>query len=72
MRYHARSLYVVLGLADTKQVRVNLFEDGNPLPKNSAGADVQFDAKRPLCRGDRQADVLRGSQSELRGPPNSD
>ena len=47
VRYHARSLYAVLSLADAKQIRVNLFEDGNPLPKDSAGADVQFDAKGP-------------------------
>ena len=32
---------------DAKQVRANLFEDGSPLPKNSAGADVKFDAKGP-------------------------
>ncbi len=45
VRYHARSLYAVLSLEGTKQVRVNLFQDGDPLPKDSAGADVQFDAK---------------------------
>jgi peroxiredoxin len=45
VRYHARSLYAVLSLKSSKQVRVDLFEDGNPLPKTEAGADVQFDAK---------------------------
>jgi len=45
VRYHARSLYGVLSLKGAKQVRVDLFEDGNPLPKDNAGADVQFDAK---------------------------
>ena len=45
VRYHARSLYSVLNLKGAKQVRVNLFQDGNPLPKENAGADVKFDAK---------------------------
>ena len=45
VRYHARSLYAVLSLSGAKQVRVNLFQDGSPLPKDSAGADVKFDAK---------------------------
>jgi hypothetical protein len=45
VRYHARSLYAVLSLSGAKQVRVNLFQDGSPLPKDSAGTDVQFDAK---------------------------
>lgn len=43
VRYHARSLYSVLSLDGAKSVRVDLFEDGNPLPKDNAGADVQFD-----------------------------
>jgi len=45
VRYHARSLYAVLSLAGAKQIRVNLFMDGGPFPKESAGADVKFDAK---------------------------
>jgi hypothetical protein len=45
IRYHARSLYSVLSLAGAKQLRVDLFQDGNPMPKQGAGADVQFDAK---------------------------
>ncbi len=45
IRYHARSLYSVLSLNGAKQVRVNLFEDGNPLSKQDAGADVKFDNK---------------------------
>ncbi len=45
VRYHARSLYAVLSLVHAKQVRVNLFQNGGPLPKESAGADVKFDAK---------------------------
>ncbi len=43
IRYQARSLYSVLSLSSRKSVRVNIFEDGNPLPKGSAGADVKFD-----------------------------
>ncbi len=45
LRYHAKSLYAVLSLEHVKEVRVNLFQDGSPLPKESAGADVKFDAK---------------------------
>ena len=45
VRYHARSLYAVLSLTGDKPVRVNLFQDGSPLPKESAGADVKFDAQ---------------------------
>lgn len=45
IRYHARSLYAVLSPGREKNVRVNLFQDGSPLPKDSAGTDVKFDAK---------------------------
>jgi peroxiredoxin len=45
IRYHARSLYAVLSLDGTKQVKVYLFQDGGPLPKNGAGSDVKFDSK---------------------------
>ena len=45
-KYHARSLYAVLSAADpAKPVRVDLLQDGSPLPKEDAGADVRFDAK---------------------------
>jgi len=47
LRYHARSLYAVMSLTRSKPVRVNLFQDGVPLPKESAGTDVQFDAQGP-------------------------
>ena len=45
IRYHARSLYSVMSPGHEKNVRVNLFQDGSPLPKDSAGTDVKFDAK---------------------------
>jgi peroxiredoxin len=45
IRYHARELYSVLSLEKAKQVRVDLIQDGGPLPKDAAGADVKFDAK---------------------------
>ncbi|HUO34783.1 MAG TPA: redoxin domain-containing protein [Candidatus Acidoferrum sp.] len=46
LRYHARSVYSVLSLADAKKpVRVYLLQDGKPIPKSDAGVDVQFDAK---------------------------
>ncbi len=45
VRYHARSMYAVLSLTGAKQVRVDLFEDGGPLAKEDAGADVKFDSK---------------------------
>jgi peroxiredoxin len=45
IRYHARSLYAVLSLDGAKQVKVYLFQDGEPLPKEGAGSDVKFDSK---------------------------
>jgi thiol-disulfide isomerase/thioredoxin len=45
LRYHARSLYAVLSLKNDRPIRVNLFQDGSPLPKDGAGADVKFDSK---------------------------
>jgi hypothetical protein len=45
IRYHARSVYAVLDAPAGKKVRVDLFEDGSPLPKDNSGADVQFDSK---------------------------
>jgi thiol-disulfide isomerase/thioredoxin len=45
IRYHARSLYAVLDAPAGKKVRIDLFEDGSPLPKDNSGADVQFDSK---------------------------
>ncbi len=45
VRYHAKSLYAVMSLTNAKHVRVDLFQDGGPLPKEAAGTDVQFDAK---------------------------
>jgi thiol-disulfide isomerase/thioredoxin len=45
LRYHGRSLYSVLSFNSAKPIRVNLFQDGIPLPKDSAGADVKFDDK---------------------------
>jgi thiol-disulfide isomerase/thioredoxin len=45
VRYHARSLYAVLSSESGKAVRVNFFQDGSSLPKESAGSDVKFDAK---------------------------
>lgn len=45
LRYHARSVYAVMGLTSSRPVRVNLFLDGVPLAKESAAGDVQFDSK---------------------------
>jgi len=45
IRYHGRSMYSVLSLKDAKPVRVDLVQDGGPMPKEGAGADVKFDAK---------------------------
>ena len=45
IRYHARSLYAVLDAPAGKKVRIDLFEDGSPLPKDNSGADVQIDSK---------------------------
>ena len=43
LRYHGRSMYAVLSLKDPKPIRVNLFQDGLPMPKEGAGSDVKFD-----------------------------
>jgi hypothetical protein len=45
VRYHGRSLYSVLSLPQAKAIRVNLFQDGVPMPREGAGADVKFDSK---------------------------
>jgi thiol-disulfide isomerase/thioredoxin len=45
LRYHAKELYAVLSPAKGKPVRVDVWQDGGALPKDSAGADVKFDAK---------------------------
>lgn len=46
LRYHARSMYSVLSLdGKTKQMRVDLIEDGAPFNKEDAGSDVEFDSK---------------------------
>jgi thiol-disulfide isomerase/thioredoxin len=45
LRYHGRSMYAVLSLKDAKPIRVKLFQDGLPMPKEGAGSDVKFDDK---------------------------
>lgn len=45
LRYHARSLYSVISRKGDKPIRVDIFQDGGPLPKDGGGSDVRFDAK---------------------------
>jgi len=46
LRYHARSAYAVLSVENPKKpVRVDVLQDGKPLAKDEAAADVQFDAQ---------------------------
>jgi thiol-disulfide isomerase/thioredoxin len=46
LRYHARSVYAVLSVDNPKKpVRVNILQDGKPLAKDDAGADVRFDGE---------------------------
>jgi thiol-disulfide isomerase/thioredoxin len=50
LRYHARSVYAVLSLANEKKsVRVYVLQDGKPLShsdaQSDAGADIHFDAQ---------------------------
>jgi hypothetical protein len=46
LRYHARSLYAVLSVANPpKPLRVDLLQDGKPLDPDQAGVDVRFDAR---------------------------
>jgi thiol-disulfide isomerase/thioredoxin len=45
LRYHARSVYAVLSVANPKKpVRVYLLQDEKPLDSSNAGIDVQFDS----------------------------
>lgn len=45
LRYHARSIYAVLSVADPKKpVRVNVLQDGKALDKYEAGIDIHFDS----------------------------
>lgn len=46
LRYHARSVYAVLSVANPKKpVRVNLLQDGKPLDPSEAGVDVHSDSR---------------------------
>jgi len=46
LRYHARSVYAVLSVANPKKaLRVDLLQDGKPLDPDQAGVDVRFDAR---------------------------
>jgi thiol-disulfide isomerase/thioredoxin len=46
LRYHARSVYAVLSVADPKKpVRVYLLQDGEPVNQSEAGVDVHFDTR---------------------------
>lgn len=46
LRYHARSVYAVLSVQDAKKpVRVYVQQDGKPLSKDEAGADIGFDGQ---------------------------
>ncbi|HTV59134.1 MAG TPA: redoxin domain-containing protein [Verrucomicrobiae bacterium] len=46
LRYHARSVYSVLSVTDSKKpVRVYLLQDGKPVPRIDAGVDVRFDSE---------------------------
>jgi thiol-disulfide isomerase/thioredoxin len=44
LKYGARNANAVLGVSDTKQVRVDVELDGKPIEKEKAGADVQWDS----------------------------
>ena len=46
LRYHARSVYAVLSVANPKKpVRVYLLQDGKPLDQGEGGVDVHFDSQ---------------------------
>jgi thiol-disulfide isomerase/thioredoxin len=46
LRYHARSVYAVLSLANPKKpLRVDLLQDDKPLDPDQAGVDVRFDSR---------------------------
>ena len=46
LRYHARSVYAVLSVANPKKpVRVDVLQDGQPLDSNEASTDVHSDSQ---------------------------
>jgi thiol-disulfide isomerase/thioredoxin len=46
LRYHARSVYAVLSVADSKKpVRVYLLQDGKPIGQSDAGVDLHSDTQ---------------------------
>lgn len=62
LRYHARSVYAVLSVGDSKKpVRVNLLQDGKPLNQSDAGADVRFDPQGSYLEvdGPRMYDLVK-------------
>ncbi len=45
LRYHARSVYAVLSIANPKKpVRLDLLQDGKPLDSSAAGVGIHFDS----------------------------
>ena len=47
LRYHSRSVYAVLSVANPKKpARVDLLEDGKPLDSNAVGVDAHSDSNR--------------------------
>jgi glutathione peroxidase-family protein len=54
LRYHARSVYAVLSVADEKKpVRVYLLQDGKPIPQGEVGVDVHLDAQGSYLEVDK-------------------
>jgi thiol-disulfide isomerase/thioredoxin len=46
LRYHARSAYAVLSVANPKKpVRIDVLQDSKPLDSSEAGIDVRFDSR---------------------------
>lgn len=44
-RFHARSAYAVMDSTGNKPLRVTIYLDGEPMTKDNAGSDVQFDSQ---------------------------
>jgi hypothetical protein len=61
LKYGARNANAVLGVSDTKPVRVDVELDGKPIGKEKAGADVQWDSMGSflLVAENRLYDIVR-------------
>jgi thiol-disulfide isomerase/thioredoxin len=66
LKYGARNANAVLGVSETKPVRVEVELDGKPIEKAKAGADVQWDSRGSflVVNENRLYDIVRSKAFE--------